>query len=82
LLEGPGGVYDGNFVSIIGQMKGLFLKTKSRLGQRLDEIIVHLRPEYAPRIADLAEEIARICTGTGMTGVDRMCSIINSFPNT
>ena len=51
-------------------MKGLFLQTNPGLAKDLDEIAVHLRADYAPWIADLAEEIARVCTGPGMTGVD------------
>ena len=47
-------------ISIIGQVTGLFMQTSPGLSKELNEITIQLRAEYAPRIADLAGEIARV----------------------
>lgn len=58
-LKGAKDIYDPMLVGVIEQAKNLFLQTNPALGKDLNEVAARMRAEYAPRLAELTNEVAR-----------------------
>jgi uncharacterized protein len=59
-LKGVKSLVEPVVVGVIEQTKGTVLQTNPALAKDLDEVAAQLRTEYAPRTAELTNEIARL----------------------
>jgi hypothetical protein len=59
-LKGVKNLVDPVIVGVIERTKGIILQTNPALGKDLDEVGAQMRVEYAPRTAELTNEIVRL----------------------
>jgi hypothetical protein len=59
-IKGVKNLVDPVVVGVVEQTKGSILQTNPALGKDLDEVSAQLRTEYAPRTAELTNEIVRL----------------------
>jgi hypothetical protein len=59
-VKGATGMYDTIIPGVVEQAKNLFLRTNPGLAKDLNEVAAKLRADYAPRNAELREQVVRI----------------------
>jgi hypothetical protein len=59
-IKGVKNLVEPVVVGVVEQTKGSILQTNPALGKDLDEVSAQLRTEYAPRTAELTNEIVRL----------------------
>jgi uncharacterized protein len=58
--KGGAAIYDPIVPGVIEQAKSVFLQANPTLGKDLNEVTLKLRTEYAPRSAELMNEVAKL----------------------
>src|SRR5262249_45895225 len=59
-VKGAGALYDPIVPGVIEHAKSVFLQANPTLGKDLNEVALKLRTEYAPRSAELMNEVAKL----------------------
>jgi uncharacterized protein len=59
VIKGSGNLFEGLVPSIVEQAKALFLQTNPMLSKDLNEVAAKMRADYAPRSAELANDLAK-----------------------
>ena len=59
-VKGAAAIYRPVVPGVIEQAKGVFLRTNPMLGKDLNEVAGKLRAEYAPRGAEIVNEVAKL----------------------
>ena len=59
-IKGAAAVYEPLVPGVIEQAKGVFLQTNPMLSKDLNEVAAKLRAEYAPRGAEVLNEVAKL----------------------
>jgi hypothetical protein len=62
-VKGAAKMYDPVIVEVVDRATGLLMQTNPMLSRDLNEIAARLRTEYAPRVAELLNEVARLYAG-------------------
>jgi hypothetical protein len=59
-VKGAGAIYDPIVPGVIEHAKSVFLQANPTLGKDLNEVALKLRAEYAPRSAEVMNEVAKL----------------------
>jgi len=59
-VKGASKMYDPVIVEVVERATGVLIQTNPLLSRDLNEIAVRLRTEYAPRVSELLNEVARM----------------------
>jgi uncharacterized protein len=59
-LKGASNMYDPVIPGVVEQAKAMFLQTNPNLAKDLNDVAADLRAEYAPRSAEISNDIARL----------------------
>src|SRR5258708_22671886 len=59
-VKGAAKMYDPVIVEVVERATGVLIQTNPMLSRDLNEIAARLRTEYAPRVAELLNEVARL----------------------
>jgi hypothetical protein len=59
-VKGAGAIYDPIVPGVIEHAKSLFLRANPTLGKDLNEVALKLRADYAPRSAEVMNEVAKL----------------------
>ena len=62
-VKGAAKMYDPVIVEVVDRTTGILMQTNPTLFRDLDEVATRLRKEYAPRVAELLNEVARLYAG-------------------
>jgi hypothetical protein len=59
-VKGAGAIYDPIVPGVIEHAKSVFLQANPTLGKDLNEVALKLRADYAPRSAEIMNEVAKL----------------------
>jgi uncharacterized protein len=59
-VKGAAKMYDPVIVEVVDRTTGILMQTNPTLYKDLDEVATRLRKEYAPRVSELLNEVARL----------------------
>ena len=59
-VKGAAKMYDPVIVEVVDRTTGILMQTNPTLFRDLDEVATRLRKEYAPRVSELLNEVARL----------------------